>query len=314
VLTGEPADRIVAYAVEQSCDLIVMPTHAYGRFRRFLLGSVTSKVLHDADCPVRTGVHHQDAPFSDEAIIRSIVCAIDLSPNCVPVIRWAQNLARCSEAALKVIHAEPAVDETSDNTGEIELRHHLFRRAEAKFEGWCGPAGLKIAVEHHGGSLAQVVREAALRERADLVVIVRGHAKGILGRLRTGAYGIIRDSPCPFLAFDEPRKPPLRTPVEPCAKIGLLSALVVQRSRMEAYEKNSQDSVDGFGGVDKFVRDFTRAGTKPGRDHNGLEWIPAGSIDSKNRRPQRPDYAGQWNRIQDQTDLGRRRRTCRTSQ
>jgi len=201
VLTGEPADSIVAYAAEQTCDLIVMPTHAYGRFRRFLLGSVTSKVLHDADCPVWTGVHHQDAPFSDQATIRSVVCAVDLSPNCIPVICWAQNLAGCFQAVLKVIHAEPAADETSDNAGEIELRHHLFRRAQAKFEGWCGPAGLKIEIEQHGGSVAQVVREAVLRERADLVVIGRGHAQGTLGRLRTGAYGIIRDSPCPVLSI-----------------------------------------------------------------------------------------------------------------
>ncbi len=39
-----------------------MPTHGYGPFRRFILGSVTAKVLHDADCPVWTGVHLEEAP------------------------------------------------------------------------------------------------------------------------------------------------------------------------------------------------------------------------------------------------------------
>ena len=52
VLEGDPTEKIVEYAAAEKCDLIVMPTHGYGPFRRFLLGSVTAKVLHDAICPV----------------------------------------------------------------------------------------------------------------------------------------------------------------------------------------------------------------------------------------------------------------------
>src|SRR5262249_41731149 len=47
VREGDPAREIVACAVERQSDLIVIPTHGYGPFRRFLLGSVTAKVLHD---------------------------------------------------------------------------------------------------------------------------------------------------------------------------------------------------------------------------------------------------------------------------
>src|SRR4051812_44310269 len=52
MLDGEIAHCIVDLAHAEHMDLIVMPTHGFGRFRRFLLGSVTGKVLHDADCPV----------------------------------------------------------------------------------------------------------------------------------------------------------------------------------------------------------------------------------------------------------------------
>src|SRR4051812_24480798 len=48
---GDPADRIVALSQEYQADLILMPTYR-ARFRLFLLGSVTAKVLHDARCPV----------------------------------------------------------------------------------------------------------------------------------------------------------------------------------------------------------------------------------------------------------------------
>ena len=57
LLEGDPAGSIVQCAREQEVNLIAMPTHGYGPFRRFILGSVTAKVLHDAGCPVLTGVH-----------------------------------------------------------------------------------------------------------------------------------------------------------------------------------------------------------------------------------------------------------------
>ena len=54
LLVGDPGREIVKYAHSHKFGLIVLPTHGYGPFRQFLLGSVTAKVLHDADCPVWT--------------------------------------------------------------------------------------------------------------------------------------------------------------------------------------------------------------------------------------------------------------------
>src|SRR5581483_4829420 len=64
VLEGDAAQEICNYAQEHEIDLIMMPTHGYGMFRTLLLGSVTAKVLHDATCPVWTGVHMENAPTS----------------------------------------------------------------------------------------------------------------------------------------------------------------------------------------------------------------------------------------------------------
>src|SRR6185295_13696210 len=59
VVTGDPAASIVEFAHREKPDLIVMPTHGYGPFRRLLLGSVVAKVLHDSEVPVWTGAHLQ---------------------------------------------------------------------------------------------------------------------------------------------------------------------------------------------------------------------------------------------------------------
>jgi nucleotide-binding universal stress UspA family protein len=79
ILEGDPARQIVDYARDRGVDMIVMATHGYGPFRRFLLGSVTAKVLHDAGCPVWTGPHLEEAPEYQTIGFRRIVCAIDLA-------------------------------------------------------------------------------------------------------------------------------------------------------------------------------------------------------------------------------------------
>jgi nucleotide-binding universal stress UspA family protein len=198
---GDPADAIVQFASETSPSLIVMPTHAHGRFRRFLLGSVTAKVLHDVECPILTGVHHETAPFSTGSDIRQIVCAVDTDEGFVPVVKGALAFARLFDATLTVVHAIPAADETSDNPGEIEVRKFLFRLAEEKFGQLKREAEVDVTISLVGGAVSTVIREAALRTGAELVVIGRGHTQRELGRLRTQAYSIIRHTPCPVLSI-----------------------------------------------------------------------------------------------------------------
>lgn len=201
VRKGDPADVIVQFAREQSVSLIVMPTHAHGRFRRFLLGSVTAKVLHDVDCPVLTGVHGEDAPLPAQAGIQRIVCAVDTDEGFAPVIRGALELRALFNAELTVIHAIPAADETSSNRGEIELRKYLFQAAEERIADLCREAGIDVKVTLVGGAVATAVREAVLRTNAGLTIIGRGHTQKALGRLRTSTYAIIRHSPCPVLSI-----------------------------------------------------------------------------------------------------------------
>jgi nucleotide-binding universal stress UspA family protein len=205
IVKGDPAECITGAAVENEVDLIMMPTHAHGRFRRFLLGSVTAKVLHDSDCPVWTGVHHEDNPFTIPAniknMVQNIVCAVDYDASCVKMINWGQELAAQLKAALTIVHAIPAADEASDNQGEIKLRRYLFEVAKQRFGEICGQANIDVDVSPRGGPVAQVVREEALRTGAELVIVGRGQTQSGLGRLLTNTYSIIRNSPCPVLSI-----------------------------------------------------------------------------------------------------------------
>ncbi len=52
VLTGEPSSTIIDVAIQEQADLILMCTHGLGAAKRFLLGSVTNRVVHHSEIPV----------------------------------------------------------------------------------------------------------------------------------------------------------------------------------------------------------------------------------------------------------------------
>lgn len=49
---GQPAEIIVRMAQELGCDLIVMGTHGRSAIAGLAMGSVATRVLHQAPCPV----------------------------------------------------------------------------------------------------------------------------------------------------------------------------------------------------------------------------------------------------------------------
>lgn len=54
VIEGQPAEDVVRLAKDEHVDLIVLATHGYAGFSRFLFGSVAEKVVRTAHCPVLT--------------------------------------------------------------------------------------------------------------------------------------------------------------------------------------------------------------------------------------------------------------------
>lgn len=54
VLSGDVAEKIIDYAHDQNINMIVMGTHGYKGIEKLLFGSVATKVVKAADCPVMT--------------------------------------------------------------------------------------------------------------------------------------------------------------------------------------------------------------------------------------------------------------------
>jgi nucleotide-binding universal stress UspA family protein len=202
VVCGDPGQEIVAYAAEKQMDLIMMPTAGHGKFRRFLLGSVTAQVLHDAHCPVWTNPHVEQAEHGLHVECQCILCAIGRNETSLPVMQCAKELAKESGASVYMVHAVPG-GLTPGDPFEAENRRLMAESLQGvrkRIDELQHAAGTDWRVNVKAGGVSDVVRESAEEQGADLVVSGRGRLPEWLGGLRTHAYAVIRDSPCPVLS------------------------------------------------------------------------------------------------------------------
>jgi nucleotide-binding universal stress UspA family protein len=198
---GDPSVLITTFAKENGVDLIMMPTHGYGGFRALLLGSVTAKVLHDAKCAVWTAAHLERGDIGSHVDCRNILCAVDLAPENVDTIRHAASLANDYGAQLRLVHAIPSSEARPQKYLDSEFRQHLFQASRDEIATMQQKVGTDVEMLLEGGDVSKAVRAAALQQNSDLLVIGRGRIHETFGRLRTNAYAIIRDSPCPVLSM-----------------------------------------------------------------------------------------------------------------
>lgn len=201
-VAGDPADRIVETARSWNPDLVMIPTHGLGLFRRFLLGSVTAKVLHDVECPVWTGIHEEDAPPLEKITWSRVLCAIDLGDRSADVLKWAGFLAREHQADLRIVHVTPALEAAAAGRHlDDEFAASLAAEAQSRIAKLQVAAGTNATLQIARGNPGAAVTSAAKDYSADLLVIGRHNTSGIAGRLRHNAYAIIRASPCPVISI-----------------------------------------------------------------------------------------------------------------
>jgi nucleotide-binding universal stress UspA family protein len=198
VCEGEPEAQIMATAQAEESQLLIVLTHGYGKIRRFLMGSTTAKVLHDAGCPVLTGVHFK---MARQPQIKHVACAIDLGPMSCGVLTWAARVARDFDACLSIVHAVARLAPSLQVVSSSDLKYEMEALIRAEVETLEAAAGLThIAVCIEEGDVARCVCSYAASVGADLLVIGRGDKPGGSERLRSNAYAIVRESSCPVLS------------------------------------------------------------------------------------------------------------------
>lgn len=200
-LKGEPPLRIVEFAAQLEAPLAVMPTHGHGAFRRFVLGSVATKALHDLTCPVLTGAHLEDQPhFAGEKYER-IVCALDLTEHSEHTLRFAVDFAKTWGATLTVVHASTWLVGADADKGLLPdtMRKRLLDTSKGEAVALLRTVGCAADLRVDFGRPEDLVPKAVRELSADLLIAGRrtGKAGGGLG---PHGHALIRSSPCPVLS------------------------------------------------------------------------------------------------------------------
>jgi nucleotide-binding universal stress UspA family protein len=196
---GDPGSCIVEAAKARGAGLIMMPTRGQGRFRAALLGSVTAKTLHDASCPVWTDAHCEHRSTSNLEW-RNILCAIDTDHEGSRLISTAAELAAGSKGSVHIVHAVPPPDASAERFGGSEFTDFLKDQARRTIGSMQALTATNFPVCVEAGRTPEVIRYAALSHQTDLVLIGRGVLPDFAGGLRSQAYAIVRDAPCPVLS------------------------------------------------------------------------------------------------------------------
>jgi nucleotide-binding universal stress UspA family protein len=197
---GDVAPTIIEFAKSQNVDLIAMPTHGLGIFRQMVLGSTTAKVLHDAACPVLTGVHRREPPSQASGPIQRILCAVDLPNKSLATMDYTCRFAKVFNAEVRFLHVIPCAETFALSALETEFLADLKERAAEQLTRLCEQSHSTAPSIVRVGPISRTISQEAHDWHADLLVTGRGVLPHGLGRLRTQTYAIIRDAPCPVLS------------------------------------------------------------------------------------------------------------------
>lgn len=211
VIEAHPVEAILARAASLDASLIVMGTHGAGGFRRFVLGSVTEKVLRRATSPVltvppRVGDAHASA-------LERVLVALDFSPCSMQAAEVAAGLARDTGGDLTLLHViewpwhddplsppegVPALQTEALRDYREYLEHGAVERLRALAATL--PGGDRAASWVRFGKPYVETLDAATAANADLIVLgVRGRSSLDLGFFGSTTNHVVRTADCPVL-------------------------------------------------------------------------------------------------------------------
>ncbi len=205
VKDGDEAGVIVDTATKHDTDLIVMSTHGRSGLSRWMLGSVTERVLSTAPCPVLA--IRRSGPLS------TVMITLDGSEVAEEALEPAFEIAQAFDS--RVILISLVRELTSGETAYLErqetgLGSQVELRAESYLQEIAGRlpwpnGGMKIVVEK--GSAASGILDHAERAGVDLIAMAT-HGRTGLKRWIYGSVSekVLRGASCSVLICRPPEE------------------------------------------------------------------------------------------------------------
>jgi len=207
---GDPVGEILAAARTLPADLVVIGSHGRGGFERWVLGSVTEKVIRKSPSPVMVINRPAEVPTRPaDVVYKRILCPVDFSEASDAALRYALSLAQEAGARLILLHVvewlsdldrdrEPGMDVPDlRRLLEGDARERLRRAVPAEARNWCTPEEVVTG----GKAYREILRLA--RERDAQLIVMGAHGHGPWERMLFGSttHHVLHAANCPVLTI-----------------------------------------------------------------------------------------------------------------
>jgi nucleotide-binding universal stress UspA family protein len=192
VRQGDPGTQILRFARSVGADLIVMGAAGLERPIR-PVGSVTATVVARSDCPVMIVPSERKIDrLSTAGVFKQILCAVDLAPSSVSVIRQALSLAWETQGHVRYVCVMIDPDPPSS-----EIQNQLLAAIPPEAHEWCDTD----VIVKQGVPATEIVR---VIEASDVDVLVIGPPR----QWTSTTQAVLAKSLCPVLVTHDARPLP----------------------------------------------------------------------------------------------------------
>ena len=194
ITQGDPGGQILQFARSKSAGLIVLGAAGAERPER-PIGSVTAIVVARSDCPVLIVPTGRRVKSQRAGLFERIVCAIDLTPSSISVMKQALALAWETHGHLVYLCVM-----TEPHPSASEVQHQILTAVPPEADAWCE---VEVVVKA-GFPTTEIVRIAE-SSTVDLLVI------GPPRQWTSTTQAVLAKSLCPVLVTHDARPLPYPT-------------------------------------------------------------------------------------------------------
>ncbi len=233
VSLGHPADEITRLAKKKDIDLVITATHGGSGIKRFLVGSITDRLVKTLECPLlvlHSPNQNQTSRGKGKLTLERILVGCDFSDGSGLAFDYALSLAQEFEAELHLVHVikpRPHTPLTPPGKAEFredhfpcfpediekddsEYRGYLLNQVEERLAGmvpeesrhWCTPV-----VRIRQGEPYRELLDYTLDHKIDMIVLgIHGHS--LLEQFLVGSTTdrVISRADCPVMAVRQRSK------------------------------------------------------------------------------------------------------------
>ena len=191
-MSGDAGFTLIEKAADWKADLIIVGTQNRSALGRFVLGSVSKKVVTKADCSVRVA---RSVISDDNLAPQRIIAGIDNSNSVRSIIEAIAGRNWTSGSEVLLLTAIEAVAEYGIPVSEqLNTLGNTQRAAMARLV----ETGLKASLSIKQGEAKRELLLEAEKWKADCIFVGTRNIQGVLDRFLLGSVssGVVSDAPC----------------------------------------------------------------------------------------------------------------------